>query len=47
MSLLTAKFVKSSHIWARIYFIFLRDKLEIVLIPNVDLSEKIGRAVTE
>ena len=28
MSLLTAKFVKNSHIWARIYFIFLKNVLK-------------------
>ena len=28
MCLLTAKFVKNSHIWARIYFIFLNNALK-------------------
>ena len=28
MSLLTAKFVKNSHIWARVYFIFLKNVLK-------------------
>ena len=28
MSLLTAKFVKNSHIWARIYFNFLKNVLK-------------------
>ena len=39
MSLLTAKFVKSICIWARIYFVFLKtslNKLEILLIQNID-----------
>ena len=28
MALLTAKFVKNSHIWPRIYFIFLKNVLK-------------------
>ena len=48
MSLLTVKFVKSSHLYARIYFIFLKNVLskpEILLIPNFDLTKKIRKAV--
>ena len=47
MSLLTLKFVKNSLIQATIDFIFLENilnKLEIVLIPNFDLSKKIRTA---
>ena len=49
MSLLTAKFVKTCHIWATNKFIFLKtsqNKLEIFLIPNFNHSEKLGKAVT-
>ena len=50
-----SKFVKNSHIWGRIYFIFLQHVLKQTflipnynfLIPNFDLSEKIGKAVTK
>ena len=38
MTLLRAKFVKNSVIWARIYFIFLKN---VLLIPYLDLSEKL------
>ena len=45
MSLLTAFIVKNSHILAGIYFIFLKNgltlKLERLLMPNLDISEKI------
>ena len=50
MSLLTAPIDKSSHIKARIYFTVLKHFLketESLLIPNFDLSEKIGKAVTK
>ena len=50
MSLLTAPIVKNSHIQAKTYFIFLKvcpKKLESTLIPNFDLSKKIGKAVTK
>ena len=48
MFLLTAKVVKTSHIWARTYFNFVKNvknKLETLLIPNFNLSEKIVKAV--
>ena len=44
-----AKFVKNRHIWARNYFIFLKNvinKVEILLTPNFNLSERLGKAVT-
>ena len=50
MSLLTAPIDKNSHVSARIYFTFLKNflkKPESLLIPNFDLSEKIGKAVTK
>ena len=51
MSLLRGKFVKNSHIWARIYLIFLKkdpkEKLEIILISDFNLSEKLGKPVTK
>ena len=46
----TTEFVINSHIWAKIYFALLKmsqTKLEILLIPNLDLSEKIGKTVTK
>ena len=48
MFLLTAPIVKNSHILTGIYFIFLKnvlDQLKSLLIPNLDLSEKIGKVV--
>ena len=48
MSLLTTRFVKNCHIWAGIYLIFLKKvlkQIEMLLIPNFDLSKKIGKAV--
>ena len=48
MSLLSAFIVKSSHILPGIYFIFLKrsdTKLERLSIPNLDISEKIGKVV--
>ena len=50
MALVTPKFVLKSFTYARIYFIFLKNilkKLETLLIPNFDLSEKIEKAVTK
>ena len=46
--LLTAPIVENSHILAKIYFTFLKTsltKLKSPSIPNLDLSEKIGKAV--
>ena len=49
LSLLTALVVKNSHVLAEIYFVFLKNvqtiKLEWLSISNLDLSEKIGKAV--
>ena len=48
MSLLTTRFVKNCHIWAGIYFMFLKKilkQIEMLLIPHFDLSKKIGKAV--
>ena len=48
MSLLAVTIVKNSHILDRIYFIALQKcpkKLECLLIPNLGLSEKFGKAV--
>ena len=50
MPLLTPEFVKNSHVWTRIYFIFLKNvlkKLEVLLIPNFDLSANIGKVVAK
>ena len=50
LSLLTTKLFKKSNILARIYFLFLKSvlkKLEIILIPTVDLGEKIGKTFTK
>ena len=50
MFLLTALIVKNSLILAGFYFIFLKPswtKLESLWIPNLDLSEKIGKVVIE
>ena len=50
MSLLTTRFVKHCHIWAGIYLIFLKKvlkQIEMLLIPNFDLSKKIGKAVIQ
>ena len=50
MSLLTAENVKNSYIFAKIYLIFFKkgtNRLENLLIPNFDGSEKIGKAVTK
>ena len=51
MSLLTALIVKNSHILAGIYFLFLkkrpRPNLKGILIPNMELSEKISKLVTK
>ena len=47
-SLLTDLIVKDSHIFARIYLIFLKHvwrKLERVSVPDLHLSEKIRKAV--
>ena len=49
MPLLTTPVVNNSHIKARIYFIFLKAVLKQTgktLIPNFDLGEKIGKAIT-
>ena len=47
MSLLTTLIVENNHILTGIYFIFLEKtsytKLEKFSIPNLDLSEKIGK----
>ena len=46
--LVTAPIVKNSHILTGIYFIFLKnvlDQLKSLLIPNLDLSEKIDKVV--
>ena len=48
MPLLTAPIVKSGHVLAGIYFMFLKPswtKLESLSIPNLDLSERVGRVV--
>ena len=49
MSLLTVAIVKNSHNLAAIYFVFLKGTsyttLERLSIPNLDLSEKIGKTV--
>ena len=46
MFLLTASIVKNRHMLAEIYFIFLKNILDqSLLIPNLDLSEKIGKVV--
>ena len=49
MPLLAALIVKNSHILSGIYFIFLKNVLEQMWkafnIPNLDLSEKIGKVV--
>ena len=48
MFLLTAPIVENSHILVKIYFIFLKTfltKLKSLSIPNLDLSEKIGKVV--
>ena len=52
MSLLIAPIVKNSHIWARIYFIFFKKNIlkqtwKFFLIPNFNLSEKIGKAISK
>ena len=49
MFLLTVKLVEKGHITARIFFIFLKNvlKQEIFLIPNFNLSEKIGKPATK
>ena len=53
MSQLMAKFVKHGNIWTRIYFIFVKSmikqlleilEIEILLIPNVNVSEKVPKA---
>ena len=49
MFLLTIKFVKKNQIENKMFFIFLKlskKKFEIILIPNFNVSEKIGKAVT-
>ena len=49
MSLLTAAIVKNSQNLAATYFIFLKKTsyttLERLSIPNLDLSEKIGKTI--
>ena len=48
--LLTAPIFKKSHMYVRIYVLFLKTvlrHLESVLIPNFDLSVKIGKAVNK
>ena len=49
MSLLTAAIVKNGHNMAATYFIFLKSMsyttLERLSIPNLDLSEKIGKTI--
>ena len=50
LSLLIAKFVKKSHIQARMYFSFLKNILKqtcISLKQSLDFSEKLGKAVTK
>ena len=50
MFLLTAKLVQQGHIWARVFFIYRKtseNKLEILLMTNFNLNEKIGEAVTK
>ena len=47
MFLLTTKFFKNSHIQARGFFIFLKNFFESFFIPNINLNEKIGKAVTK
>ena len=50
MPLLTPKFVLKRQVQARIYFIFLKNvlkKVEVLLIPNFDLSAKIEKVVTK
>ena len=50
MSLLTASTVKNSHVLAGVYFIFQetsKTKLQMLSIPNLELSEKIGWVVSE
>ena len=48
MSLLTALIAKNSHTLAVVYFIFIKTtsytKLEKLSMPNLDLSEKTGKA---
>ena len=46
--LLTTNFVKNNHSYARIFFFFWKltyNKLEMILIQNLDVSEKIGKGV--
>ena len=48
MSLLTALIVKNSYILAGIYYVFLKNVLYQtwrLSIPNLDLSQKIGKEV--
>ena len=51
MCLLVAPIVKETHIYARIYFIFLKKrpklKFNSFLIPKFDLTEKIKKGVTK
>ena len=50
MFLLTSKFVKKSHIYANVFFIFLKKivtELQMLLIPNFNHLEKTEKVVTK